>query len=94
MSVRWTRLTKADVLAIFDFIVTDDPEAASRLLEEIDRQLQRLAMHPGLGRPGRRADTRELIISGTPYIAAYRLQGGEVQILRVVHGARQWPEIP
>jgi toxin ParE1/3/4 len=35
---------------------------------------------------------RELVISGTPYIVAYRLKGREIQVLRVLHGARQWPE--
>lgn len=94
MSVRWTRLAKADASAIFDWIVAENPEAADRLIEEIGHQVQRLAAHPGLGRPGRCAGTRELVIAGTPYIATYRLRGGEVQILRIVHGARQWPEIP
>ncbi len=45
-----------------------------------------------IGRPGRRPNTRELIISGTPHIVAYRLKGRETQILRVLHGARRWPE--
>ncbi|HET6521471.1 MAG TPA: type II toxin-antitoxin system RelE/ParE family toxin, partial [Geminicoccaceae bacterium] len=50
-----------------------------------------LAQHPESGRPGRVPGTRELVVSGTPYIVPYRVQGNTVQILRVLHGARKWP---
>jgi addiction module RelE/StbE family toxin len=45
-----------------------------------------------MGRSGRIEGTRELVISRTPYIAAYRILGSTVQILRVLHGAQLWPE--
>jgi plasmid stabilization system protein ParE len=52
----------------------------------------RLLDHPALGRPGRVPGTRELVVSGTPYILPYRVQGETVQILHVLHGAQRWPE--
>jgi toxin ParE1/3/4 len=45
-----------------------------------------------MGRPGRIDGTRELVINSTPYIAAYRIEGETVRILRVLHGAQQWPD--
>jgi len=36
--------------------------------------------------------TRELVISRTPYIAAYCITGDTVRILRVLQGAQQWPD--
>jgi plasmid stabilization system protein ParE len=33
-----------------------------------------------------------LVIHRTSYIAAYRIAGDTVRILRVLHGAQQWPE--
>ncbi len=45
-----------------------------------------------MGRNGRVPGTRELVISGTPYIAAYRLAGNALRILRIIHGAQEWPE--
>jgi len=51
-----------------------------------------LARYPESGRPGCVAGTRELVIRRTPYIAAYRIAGDTVRILRVLHGAQQWPE--
>jgi plasmid stabilization system protein ParE len=45
-----------------------------------------------MGRAVRIEGTRELVISRTPYIAAYRIIGATVRILRVLHGAQQWPD--
>jgi toxin ParE1/3/4 len=39
-----------------------------------------------IGRPGRVSGTRELAISGTPYLAVYRVQNNRVEILRILHG--------
>ena len=38
------------------------------------------------------ANTRELVLSGTPYILPYRIVGDTIQILRVFHSARRWPD--
>jgi toxin ParE1/3/4 len=92
VTIRWTLLARADLLAIFDHVGTRNPRAASGLIEAIDDGVRDLLESPRLGRPGRRPNTRELVISGTPYIVAYRLRDREVQILRVLHGARRWPE--
>lgn len=51
-----------------------------------------LATTPHMGRSGRVAETRELVVSGTPYIVAYAVIGGEVVVLDVLHGAQDWPE--
>jgi len=44
------------------------------------------------GRDGRVLGTRELVISGTPFLIAYRIEKKEVRILAVLHAAREWPE--
>jgi plasmid stabilization system protein ParE len=51
-----------------------------------------LVDRPKLGRPGRVAETRELVIAGTSYIAVYALIEDTVRILAVMHGKRRWPE--
>jgi toxin ParE1/3/4 len=50
-----------------------------------------LARFPQSGRPGRRAGTRELVVGRTPYLVPYRILGETIEILRVLHGSRQWP---
>jgi toxin ParE1/3/4 len=64
---------------------------AARIVERIATSVDRLATHPTLGRPGRVPGTRELVVSGTPYLIPYRVHGKTVEILRVFHGARKWP---
>jgi len=51
-----------------------------------------LPNNPEMGRPGRVPGTRELLIPRTPFIVPYRLVGNTIQILRIFHGARRWPE--
>jgi addiction module RelE/StbE family toxin len=53
---------------------------------------RRLRDFPESGRPGRVAGTRELVVTGTPYVAAYQVTDTAVRILRVLHGAQQWPD--
>jgi len=73
-------------------IAPDNPAAAARMVERIRAAVERLAGSPAIGRPGRVADTRELIIFGTPYIVPYRIKGDVVQIITVLHSAQRWPD--
>jgi len=54
--------------------------------------VERLADLPSLGRPGRVAGTRELIVPGTPYVIPYRVRGGSLEVIAVFHGRQQWPK--
>ena len=90
MSIRWTTAAGEDLLAIFEFIERDDTAAAEAIAQKIDA-VTGLVRHPGLGRLGRVPGTRELVVTGTSYLVAYRIWDGDVQVLRVLHGARKWP---
>lgn len=60
--------------------------------DRIEAKVEGLTQFPEMGRPGRIEGTRELVISGTPCIAAYRIHGDAIRILRVLHGVRKWPD--
>ncbi len=92
MRVRWLRRALGNLDEEAEYIARDDPDAAARIVDRIATSVERLATHPALGRTGRVPGTRELMLSGTPYVVAYRVRGETVEILRVFHGARKWPE--
>jgi addiction module RelE/StbE family toxin len=89
--VRWLRKALANLEAEADYIAQDNPAAANRIVQSVFHAVSLLRKNPALGRSGRVAGTRELVVSGTPYIVPYRVRGDTVEILRVFHGARKWP---
>lgn len=92
MRVVWTRAALAGLEAIADHVAQHNPAAALRIVDDIPARTNALlADNPGIGRPGRIAGTRELVLSGTPYLVAYRV-GDRVDVLAVIHGARDWPD--
>jgi len=90
--VRWLRRALRNLDEEAEYIARDNPLAATRIVERIATGVERLAIHPASGRPGRVPGTRELLVSGTPYIVPYRVRGETVEILRVFHAARKWSE--
>jgi len=88
--VRWLRRALANLGEEAQYIAADNPPAA-RTVTTIFAAVDRLARHPAMGRSGRVPGTRELVVSGTPYVIPYRVRGGVLEILRVFHAARQWP---
>jgi addiction module RelE/StbE family toxin len=88
----WSQRALEDRRAIFDYIEIDDPHAAVLVDDRIRDATWRLIEFPESGRPGRVEGTRELIITRTPYVAPYQIEDEVVRILRVIHGARMWPD--
>ena len=91
MRVNWLRAARANLIAVSGYISQDNPETAARTVAAIVRAVEALEHFPALGRPGRISGTRELVVSGTPYIVPYRVRGDVVQLIRVFHAARKWP---
>ena len=80
-----------DLKMIGDYIAEENKEAAYQVLIQIQAAADSLALHPEIGRPGRVEKTRELVITGLPYILPYYIEKNEVRILAVIHSARKWP---
>jgi addiction module RelE/StbE family toxin len=93
LRLRWTRLAERDLEAIAEYVGQDSPAAAVRVvLELMEQAATLLPAHPAIGRPGRVLGTRELVIGHLPYIIAYRVRDRDVEIVRVLHTSRAWPE--
>jgi toxin ParE1/3/4 len=89
----WSPEAVDDLVELRAFIEQDDPAAAQRIARHILRNVETLlSKNPAMGRPGRVPGTRELVIPRTPFIVPYRLRGSTIQVLRIFHSARRWPE--
>jgi toxin ParE1/3/4 len=92
LKVVWLLRALADRDAQIDYIARESPKAAVEQGDRIESQIETLSAYPAMGRQGRVAGTRELVVSRTPFVLVYRVRAERVEILRVLHGARMWPE--
>lgn len=90
--VKWTRTALKDMDTAAEYIARDNIAASKRVVTRIREATKKLSDNPAMGRPGCIAGTRELVVSGSPYIIPYRVREDAIEILRVLHSSRKWPE--
>ena len=93
MRVRWTTDAADDLERICDYIAESRPEAARRVAQTVVERIGTLESFPNLGRSGRVHGTREIAFPPLPFVAVYEVfqAQDEVRVLRLLHGAQQWP---
>jgi toxin ParE1/3/4 len=93
MTFRLRPEAEADIEAIALYIADDSPAAARRWFDEIYVRCKRLGEMPGMGvaRPEVRPDLRTFAVGN--YLILYREIENGAEIVRVVHGARQWQKL-
>ena len=92
MIIKWYDDAIADLELLENHISQDNRLAAQRIVDKILQAINLLNDQQEIRRPGRITSTRELVIPGTSYIAAYTVSNHRIFILRALHAARQWPE--
>ncbi len=92
MTIAWLPEARQDLENAYSYIARDNPSAAASTVQRIVASIEILRDFPRIGRPGRVEGTRELVVSRTPYIVAYQIKTGTIEILAVIHGARRWPD--
>jgi toxin ParE1/3/4 len=93
MKVVWTRRASRHLRAAYDYWARENSEdSADTMLDRIFSAVELLERFPEAGRPGRLAGTRELVIVPTPFLIAYRVRRGKIEIVSLLHGARKWPD--
>ncbi len=92
MRIRWTNKALDNLDAAVEYIAADNPTVAKGVARKIWDSVQLLKDQPGLGRPGRVSGTRELVVSGLPYIVPYLEKEGTIVILRIMHTSIKWPD--
>jgi len=92
LEIVWLQHAEADLNNIVEHIAKENIDAAIMLFERVIESSRGLLAHPKIGRSGKVKDTRERIVSGTKYIIVYRVTE-KIEILRILHGAQQWPMV-
>jgi toxin ParE1/3/4 len=87
----WSPRAIRHLIAIREYIERDSDGNAAGVARRILEAIELLRTQPQMGRPGRLAGTRELVISGTPYIVPYRVRHERLELLAVFDGRRRWP---
>jgi addiction module RelE/StbE family toxin len=92
MKLVWTHAAVRDLQEARAHIADDGPGAAALVASRTLASVGRLEDMPSLGRSGRVAGTRELAVPQTSYLLVYRLSDERIEMLRVLHGRRTWPQ--
>jgi toxin ParE1/3/4 len=92
MRIRWLRTALRNLNDEATYIATEDPAAARLVVGRVIAAVNQLAEQPGLGRPGRVAGTRELVVPRTRYLVPYRVRRDGIEILRIFHTSRKLPQ--
>lgn len=91
VKIVWTEGAVANLDAIRNYIeATNSTETAHRVVQQIFYAVENLAMFPNSGRAGRVPGIRELVVP--PFVIAYRVRSGAIEVIRVLHGSQRWPE--
>jgi toxin ParE1/3/4 len=93
LEIRYLRTAESDLNDIFEYIMRDNPAAASSLLEDIDRSISHLSSNPELGVVPKDDRLKKLgyrVLIIRKYLVFYVVKNESIQIRRILHGARQY----
>jgi toxin ParE1/3/4 len=91
VKIRLAKPAEKDLEEVEAYIKQDNPAAALRTVGRVLEAIEYLLQFPNMGRAGRLSGTRELIVSGTPFIVIYQIRHPDIYVLRILHAARKWP---
>ena len=84
-----TPRAKQDVNDLWDYIAGDNVEGADRVLDALETAMAKLAKNPGIGHWREElTDKRHRFFLVFSYLIVYRHETKPLQIIRVLHAAR------
>ncbi len=91
MTIVWSRRAIRDLTSLRTRIAKDSEENAAAVATRILQVVELLQLQPRLGRLGRLPGTRELVVTGTPYVIPYSIRDGGLVLVAIFHGRQRWP---
>jgi toxin ParE1/3/4 len=94
-TLRRTRQAREDLLGIWDYVAADSAAAADRLLDELSDRFEKTSDFPELGRAADEIAPGHRVLTCGSYLLIYAVdkEAHVVDLVRVVHGARDWPAL-
>jgi len=91
VKIIWSPTAERNLDAIWEYIAQDNLDAADQMIERLRLAANVLLSSPKMGREGRAAGTRELVVASTSYLLIYAASRNRIDITRVLHGAQNYP---
>lgn len=89
VAVLWTKRAISALELELEYYAKISPALAKELSKIISTNIDKISTTPGIGRPGKKINTRELVLSKYPYILAYRVRNNVLEILSIIHQNRK-----
>ncbi|MDX2274841.1 MAG: type II toxin-antitoxin system RelE/ParE family toxin [Hyphomonadaceae bacterium] len=89
MRIRWADSAREDFDRAIDHIEAQSGSGARRVAERIVSAIDLLEQFPEAAPKSRHRGLRQLVVSRTPYIVVYRIEGDWIEIRAVVHAAQK-----
>ena len=85
MKLRWLSSALSELDRVHEYISQENPKAAKRVFMQIQEAGERLRQFPQSGRPVHVRGTREVVVTGLPFLIVYRITRDSVEMLRIFH---------
>jgi toxin ParE1/3/4 len=83
--LKWSEFSRENVAGIRDYLTIRNPAGAANVLTEIRATAHNLIDFPLIGKTGKRAGTRELVLKKYPYKIVYKITAKSVIVAAVYH---------
>jgi toxin ParE1/3/4 len=90
---RVTAAARADLDEIWFYIAQDDAAAADKFIQAVINKFPKLAAWPEIGRQREELSSRLRSLVVGQYVIFYRPLENGIEIVRVLHGARDLPPL-
>jgi toxin ParE1/3/4 len=91
MKVRFTRPALDDLDRIYNYISSDNPAAASRVVTRLVDRASELAHAPQQGRNVDEPNARVIVVPRFRYFIFYTIESDEIHITHIRHTSRKRP---